>query len=75
LLEQWFDSTGGGTAYIPPALQLIHRAEDQMRYLRSRESYYNSEGNPFSEPVNVVGNVQGGYGIFAIETIDEREVQ
>lgn len=75
LLEQLFDSTGSGATYIPPVLQLIHRGEAQMRYLRSRESYYNAEGNPFAEPVNVVGNVQGGYGIFAIESVDEREVQ
>ena len=72
VLESAGDSLGN---VLPVILQLAHRGEDYMRYLRSRESYYNSNGNPFAEPVNVVGNVQGGYGIFAIESMNEREIQ
>lgn len=34
-------------------------------YVLSYESYQQAHGNPFSEPVQVYTNVQGGYGIFA----------
>jgi hypothetical protein len=68
-----FTDTSGNDA--PVYFQLVHRSEAHLRYLRSREAFYASDGNPFAEPTNVVGNVQGGYGIFVIESINQQEIK
>lgn len=55
-------------------LRLKNVTPEGLRYLQSRATFYNTDGNPFAEPVNVTSTVQGGYGFFAIEGVDEREV-
>jgi hypothetical protein len=54
---------------------LLHVSEDFYKYLRSYRQVLNSSGNPFAEPSNVVSNVKGGYGIFAIINGDIAQVE
>lgn len=51
----------GGSTYIAP--ELVQLTRDAYRYLQSRETQRNNDGNPFSEAVVVYNNVKGGYGI------------
>lgn len=46
------------------ALEVWSITEDGFRYIVSLETYYNADGNPFAEPVNVHDNIEEGYGIF-----------
>lgn len=39
--------------------------ENYFRYASTLGNYYNNEGNPFAEPVQVHSNVTGGLGTFA----------
>lgn len=41
--------------------------EDAYRYELSREQFFQAEGNPFAEPVNVHSNILGGFGVFTVE--------
>lgn len=68
-------SPGAPADTAAPRLRLRHVTAEHLRYLQSRAAFYNTDGNPFAEPVNVTGTVQGGYGVFAIEGVDERDVQ
>jgi hypothetical protein len=43
-------------------------------YLASLQSYIQNRDNPFSEPVNVISNLEGGVGIFALQNPDERVI-
>jgi hypothetical protein len=52
---------GTGTGY---QYQLYNCTEDAYRYLVSVNTNTNSDGGPFSEPVKVHKNIDGGYGIF-----------
>ncbi|MDF1547869.1 MAG: DUF4249 family protein, partial [Bacteroidales bacterium] len=40
-------------------------SEEYYKYLQSLILYYSKVGNPFTEPVHVFSNINGGYGIFA----------
>ena len=40
-------------------------SKELYNYYDSEILYYNSEYNPFAEPVNVYSNVENGYGIFS----------
>lgn len=44
-------------------------------YLASLLSYLDNKDNPFSEPVNVISNIQNGLGIFALQSKDEMVVK
>ena len=44
--------------------RLSHITESLFKYTRSLNSYYQSHGNPFSDPVQVTNNIIGGYGIW-----------
>lgn len=52
---------GTGTGY---QYQLYNCTEDAYKYLVSVNTSTNSDGGPFSEPVKVHKNIEGGYGIF-----------
>lgn len=43
---------------------------DRYLYLKSKKTYYDTEGNPFSEPVTIHSNIEGGYGIFGLESVN-----
>ncbi|MCB0662469.1 MAG: DUF4249 domain-containing protein [Saprospiraceae bacterium] len=44
-------------------------------YLASLQSFVNNQDNPFSEPVNVISNIENGVGIFALQNKAERVVE
>ena len=46
-------------------LQVLHISEAFYEYLKSARLHDYTRDNPFAEPLNVYGNVENGYGIFA----------
>ena len=51
----------GFTAY----LQVLYISETYYEYLKTARLHDETRDNPFAEPLNVYGNVENGYGIFA----------
>lgn len=51
-------------------LQVQVLSEDTYRYLRTRRLGEDTEENPFSTPVDVEGNVEGGYGLVGGYNVD-----
>ncbi len=51
-----------GTSEV--VLRLTSLSADLFRYRRTFERYQNASGDPFSEPVQVFTNIQGGLGIW-----------
>jgi hypothetical protein len=49
-------------------IELWHITEAHFRYLKSRNTYSNTEDNPFAEPALVFSNVKNGYGVFSTYT-------
>ncbi|MBP5314715.1 MAG: DUF4249 family protein, partial [Muribaculaceae bacterium] len=43
-------------------------------YLSTASNYYNSRENPFTEPVQVYTNVQGGLGVFGTKSYRQRVI-
>jgi len=58
-----FQNPEPGEAIIAKVYSLTR---DDYLYNRSLDIYYNSEGNPFAEPVVVQDNIENGYGIFRL---------
>ncbi|MCU0348851.1 MAG: DUF4249 domain-containing protein [Saprospiraceae bacterium] len=56
-------------------VQLVHLSREKYVYLRSLAQYENADGNPFAEPVTVQGNIEGGVGLFSLETMDTVQVR
>lgn len=56
-------------------VQLVHLSREKYLYLRSLYQYQNADGNPFAEPVTVQGNIEGGVGIFSLESVDTVQVR
>ena len=54
---------------------LISISKERYFYLSSLGSYYDSDGNPFAEPVNVAGNIENGLGAFGTQSIDSKEIK
>lgn len=52
-----------------PYIKVFRITEDEFKYIKSYDAYYNSEDNPFAEPANVYTNVKNGYGIFSLSTM------
>ena len=46
-------------------LQVLYISEAYYEYLKSARLHDYTQDNPFAEPLNVQGNVENGYGIFA----------
>ncbi len=61
--EEWQDDLehAGFTAY----LQVLYISETYYEYLKTARLHDETRDNPFAEPLNVYGNVENGYGIFA----------
>ncbi len=51
------------TAYLK--IELYTMSETAYKYYKSARIYYDSNGDPFSEPVRPFTNIKNGYGIFA----------
>lgn len=65
-------STGDNGFALVRVYQLTR---DAFLYARSLAQYWNSNGNPFAEPVTVHGNVVGGYGAFILSNYLEFRIQ
>lgn len=50
-------------------------SKERYFYLSSLGSYYDSDGNPFVEPVNVAGNIENGLGAFGTQNIDSKLIE
>ena len=59
--EQDDPEHAGSTAY----LQVLYISETYYEYLKTARLHDEIRENPFAEPLNVHGNVENGYGIFA----------
>ena len=66
-LNEYVDGTTGRTNR--PYLKVFRITEEQFKYIKSYNVYYNSSDNPFAEPVNVYSNVKSGYGIVSAYTM------
>lgn len=47
-------------------LRIKTLSDEGLNYYRSISSYQTAQNNPFSEPVVIYSNVEGGYGVFAL---------
>jgi hypothetical protein len=65
----------GPAPYTPYHIELWHVPESYFRYYKSFKLAWNSNGDPFSEPINVYSNVTNGYGIFTALSIDSKEIK
>lgn len=50
-------------------------SESFFRYKRSLENFMNTDGDPFSQPVQVYNNIEGGFGIWAGYSIDKTKIK
>lgn len=55
-------------------LELVSVSESLYKYLSTASNYYNSRENPFTEPVQVYTNVQGGLGVFGTKSYRQRVI-
>jgi hypothetical protein len=56
-------------------IELVHVTEAYFRYEKSSRLAQNSNGDPFSEPVNVYTNITNGLGIFSIVNGNRSDVR
>lgn len=47
------------------AIRVFSLTEDEFQHEKTLRAFYESDGNPFAEPVNVYSNIEGGFGIFS----------
>ncbi|NUO01818.1 MAG: DUF4249 domain-containing protein [Saprospiraceae bacterium] len=67
-----YGNTGGDGFAVVRVYQLTR---DAFLYARSFFQFWDSNGNPFAEPVTVHGNVTGGYGAFILSNYLEFRIQ
>ena len=60
--------------FLGYVIQLDNLTQDYYNYERSVDAYQRARDNPFAEPVNIVGNLDGGPGIFGLSGRVERLV-
>lgn len=58
-----------GSIYF--SVQYLHCSEEYYLYKRTLDNYIENSGNPFSQPVQIFSNVEGGLGIFAGYSFDQ----
>jgi hypothetical protein len=63
----------GDTVYAQ--VQLLHVTESYFRFNKSYRFASDNRGNPFAEPTNVYTNVNNGYGVFSMMSVDLKEVK
>ncbi|MCB9263943.1 MAG: DUF4249 domain-containing protein [Lewinellaceae bacterium] len=64
-----------GTPGTRLTARLYSLSRDAFLYDLSLRQYYDAQDNPFAEPVTVHGNIEGGYGIFALSSVAESSVE
>lgn len=58
----------------PYNLIFTHLSESSYKYSRTFSLYQDTQGNPFSEPVQVYSNVKNGAGIFGLKQSVEKQL-
>lgn len=71
LMQPMFD----GTDSVYAKVELFHVPEAYFKYTQTATKAMDSNGDPFTEPVNVYTNVSNGFGIFAIVAWDTKEIR
>jgi len=61
---------GGGDENNRVTVYLISITRERYLYLLSMDRFYQSQDNPFAEPVTVAGNIENGLGSFGAQTLD-----
>ena len=64
--------TFSDTVWVTVRLEQV--APSFYLYARSSQAYYSAHNNPFSEPVRVYTNVEGGLGLFSSRSFSERKL-
>lgn len=57
------------------AIRLRSISRDRYLFLRTLDLYGNAQNNPFAEPVVVHNNIEGGVGIFTVESRDVEVIE
>lgn len=70
-----FVEIGPKSFYRTFLVQLNCISRDYYRYLKSSILYQESNGNPFAQPVQVYGNIDGGYGIVGAQHSSNRFIE
>lgn len=70
-----YNGGGGGDQRRLIRVRVSHLAESVYRYELSRSAFLYAQDNPFAEPVNIVGNVEGGVGVFSVAGETRREIE
>ncbi len=60
--EYYFEEGFGSNDFIK--MHLISASSDYYNYVRTYNSYLWSNGDPFSQPVIIYSNIDGGHGVF-----------
>lgn len=60
-----YDTMGNAYGFNELKILLKSVSENYYKYVVSYQLYQQSNGNPFSEPVQIYNNIKNGYGIFA----------
>ena len=63
MLQNYVDPGSGRVSR--PYVHVISITKDHFKFTKSFNLYWNTEDNPFAEPVNVFTNVRNGYGVFS----------
>jgi hypothetical protein len=66
LSTQFHDAYSLFDAFISLRVRLLSVPEELYRFEKNLNTYKNTSGDPFSEPVYLNGNIKGGNGVFAI---------
>jgi len=76
---RFFLSGSGNVAFdsITLAFSAYGYSEDLYKYDLTRSHFFESQGNPFADPVQIYTNVEGGFGIFGgqYETVIEKKIE
>ena len=61
----WTGNYRGEVVRQEIVMYLLNTDKTYYDYYQSINQYSKADGNPFAEPINVIGNINGGYGCFA----------
>lgn len=56
-------------------IQVQHLTYDYYMYLKTRSASYDSDGNPFMEPIQIFSNIENGTGILGGAAVTKRIVE
>ncbi|MGB0864212.1 MAG: DUF4249 family protein [Saprospiraceae bacterium] len=71
-LEHWFQLQEQRPDEVKVTIYAV--AKPYMDFNESMNKYWNSDGNPFAEPVVLYSNVENGLGLFTISNLKEIDI-